>query len=122
MISYLVALIAILAGASSKYPHVLSVGGSGETALLQHFKIARELLPGGDTDIFSMELDVTDDGNPELFLAHSQRAGRAGLHWVIYVPIGPNEYRVLGNTVFNSHRFRYDPCPAGHGGRRPGVV
>ena len=89
-----------------------SVLASEGVPLIEHFKEAAEVVPGVECRLTRFELDVTADGMPEMFLAQSQNAGKGGLSWIIYSPVGGGQYRVLGREVFHIRGFRYDPTSA----------
>jgi hypothetical protein len=81
---------------------------ANEQPLLAHFEDASEIVTVGPISIFRMELDVTGDGVPELFLSQSQNAGPAGNWWMVYSPQGDGTYRFLGDLVFHRKLFSFD--------------
>ncbi len=79
--------------------------------LLDHFSV-REYLPTDSSElsssqVFRMELDVTGDGKPELFLASSSGGSKQGLWWMVYTPDRERHYRCLGSMTFGYNDFYY---------------
>jgi hypothetical protein len=75
-----------------------------------------------------MELDVTGDGKPELFLSATWTGGQNGVVWAVYTPRADGRYQPLGVLVFGHHSFYYSVegsyvCSAVHtGSTTPGFV
>jgi hypothetical protein len=57
--------------------------------------------------VFRMELDVTGDGKPELFLGTTLGIGRTGMPWAVYSPRADGRYRPLGVIYFHYTDFYY---------------
>jgi TPR repeat protein len=64
--------------------------------------------PCRDGTLLRMELDVTGDGKPELFLASSQSAGLAGTTWRVFSPTGAGACGYFGEMFFHYLGFRFD--------------
>jgi len=76
---------------------------------MAHFQDRSDLLPSLGADVFRIDLDVTDDGLPELFLAHSQSSGTSGVsEWFVYERVGSNAVRFLDIIAFSYLQFRLD--------------
>ncbi len=54
-----------------------------------------------------MELDVTGDGKPELFIGTTWNGSRRGMLWVVYTPQADGRYRPLGVIQFAYDSFYY---------------
>ena len=82
-------------------------------SLLVHFISMLRIPPDADTrwpqpvQVYRMELDVTGDGKPELFLSTTWKGGRRGLQWVVYSPQTDGTYRPLGVIEFAYTSFYY---------------
>lgn len=94
---------------------VVSVAPStgANPSLLNHLVAMLEIPPNADAQrpqpirVYRMELDVTGDGKPELFLATTWLGGRRGLEWVVYSPQLDGTYRPLGVIEFAYMSFYY---------------
>jgi hypothetical protein len=87
-------------------------GYTADQSLLDHFvnmlNIAADSNTGPPTlvDVYRMELEVTGDGKPELFLG-TWGGGQNGLRWVVYTPQADGRYRPLGVIYFAYSDFYY---------------
>jgi hypothetical protein len=94
--------------------------GSGAT-ILEHLEAlwsipgARELADRGlDTSAYPiqvllMQLDVTKDGVPELFVGQTWTTSRRGVPWLVYTRQADGRYRPLGLLEFGPGVFLYLP-------------
>jgi TPR repeat protein len=76
--------------------------------VIQHFVISAGINVCHACRILRMEMDVTGDDQPELFLTGSCLAGNAGATWHVYTPTRQRTYRCLGEVFFHFKGFRYD--------------
>lgn len=82
---------------------------AGKTVLgdfLQEFSMDSTV----ESRIFLMQMDVTHDGKPELFVAASYLGGAFGLDWAVYSPQGDGTYQRLGIATFHYEAFYYSPA------------
>lgn len=91
------------------------------TTLLEHFEAfwhipgARELAEkrlgtsGYPILVFLMQLDVTNDGVPELFVGTTWSTSRRGVPWLVYTRQADGRYRPLGFIEFGPGSFLYLP-------------
>lgn len=88
-------------------------GWAASQSLLVHFISMLKIPPDVDAhwpvpvQVYRMELDVTGDGKPELFLSTTWNGGRRGLQWVVYSPQPDGTYRPLGVIEFAYTSFYY---------------
>jgi hypothetical protein len=88
-------------------------GRAANVSLLSHLVSMLQIPPDADArwpkpvQVYRMELDVTGDGKPELFLGTTWEAGRRGLLWVVYSPQPDGTYRPLGVIEFAYTSFYY---------------
>lgn len=78
-----------------------------------------------DCSVARMDLDVTNDGRPEIFLSTTESAGNAGQTWIVYSP-AQKDLRYLGTVFLHQLGFRfiketrtltaYERISAGEGG------
>lgn len=81
-------------------------------SLMEHFRKKAEILPGVTYDVFRLDLDVTGDGVPELFLAHSGSAGTSGTEeWFAYQRAPDGRYRLLDTLAFSYLGFELTGDP-----------
>lgn len=77
--------------------------------LISHFVREGALAQIPGKKIYRMELDVTGDGVPELFLSSEESKGVGGQEWCVYSPRpDTNSYHYLGRIVFHVYGFRYE--------------
>jgi len=80
--------------------------GAGDVDLLDHFWDKSQVLSDSPGQVLRMELDVTGDGHPEIFLANSQKTGTSGVEeWLVYSRVGPARYRAFGTLAFSYQLF-----------------
>ena len=86
---------------------------AANVSLLNHLVSMLHIPPDADArrpmpvQIYRMELDVTGDGKPELFLGTTWEAGRRGLLWAVYSPQPDGTYRPLGVIELAYTSFYY---------------
>lgn len=86
---------------------------TADQSLLDHFVSMLKIPPDEGTSgsmpikVFRMELDVTGDGKPELFLGTTWGIGRTGMPWAVYTPRPDGRYRPLGVIYFHYSDFYY---------------
>jgi len=105
-------------------------GRTADQSLLDH--LTEMLGVPRDTDVrrsvLRMELDVTGDGKPELFLSATWTGSQNGMVWVVYTPRADGRYQPLGVLVFGYDSFYYSAkgsyvCGAVHtGATTPGFA
>jgi tetratricopeptide (TPR) repeat protein len=105
-------------------------GRTADQSLLDH--LTEMLGVPLDTDarrsVLRMELDVTGDGKPELFLGATWTGSQNGMLWVVYTPRANGRYQPLGVLQFGYHTFYYSAkgsyvCGAVHtGSTTPGFA
>lgn len=85
-------------------------GGSQDLSVIQHFLHEGRYMQVPDEKIYRMELDVTGDGQPELFLSLDQTLGNGGQEWLVYSP-RPDGTTLdyLGYMGFHPGGFSFDP-------------
>lgn len=107
---------------------------ASDVGILEHLLVMRDIPPDADTllnqpvSVCRMDLDVTGDGKPELFIGTTWEAGLRGMPWVVYSSQSDGRYRPLGLAVFRYEEFYYSqrhstifvPVPADH--HQPGYV
>ncbi|MFI5118066.1 MAG: hypothetical protein ACHP8B_15350 [Terriglobales bacterium] len=82
-------------------------------SLLEHLVTMLKIQPDADAhrsvpiEVYRMELDVTGDGKPELFLGTTWDTSRNGMLWAVYTPQADGRYRPLGVMTFGYHVFYY---------------
>src|SRR5438046_1258651 len=57
--------------------------------------------------VYRLDLDVTGDGQPELFLGTTWSGSQSGMRWVVYTPQADGRYRPLGTIEFAYPSFYY---------------
>ncbi len=78
-----------------------------EVPIIEDFVSALEIPLDQPSKVSRMDLDVTKDGKPELFLATSYLGGAFGQSWVVYTPEASGKYRRLGVLAFHYEAFYY---------------
>ncbi len=79
---------------------------AGEVDLLDHFWDKSEILSDSPGQVLRMDVDVTGDGDPEIFLANSQKMGTSGIQeWFVYSRIESDRYKPLGVLAFSYRLF-----------------
>jgi hypothetical protein len=88
---------------------ILSVASFGavDMPLLSHFISTLEIPTDVPSKVLRMELDVTGDGRPELFLGTTYLGGNFGNAWTVYSPGDDGRYRSLGQLTFHYEGFYY---------------
>jgi hypothetical protein len=87
----------------------LATLGAADTPLLSHFVSSLEIPAGVPSKVLRMELDITGDGKPELFLGTTYLGGTSGNAWTVYTPGDDGRYRLLGQLTLHYEDFYYDP-------------
>lgn len=65
--------------------------------------------PGGEIrTVVRVDLDVTGDGEAEIFLTDATLWEKAGRHWRVYSPVG-SSFHFLGTIRFHETWFEFDP-------------
>lgn len=79
---------------------------AADVDLLDHFWKTSEVVSESPGSVLRMDLDVTGDGQAEVFLANSQKTGTSGVQeWHIYSKIGEGRYKLLGVLAFSYQLF-----------------
>lgn len=89
-----------------------SIGQAADELLLDHLMAIWDIPsePGAGRypiQVFRMQLDVTGDGKPELFLGTTWGGSRRGIPWVVYTTDADGRYRPLGVISFSYESFYY---------------
>jgi hypothetical protein len=99
--------------------NIASAQKESEQSLIDHLVSFLEIPMKIDTtlmlppEVFRMDLDVTYDGVPELFLGSTWRGSRQGIPWIIYYRDPDNRYKPLGYLEFGMSAFYYSEKDSG---------
>ncbi len=95
----------VVIGALAIFMSRIFVGA--EVQLLEDFLTVLQIPTDIPSKVFRMDMDVTKDGAPELFLGTSYLGGAFGQSWVVYTPDSDGIYRKLGTLAFHYEGFYY---------------
>jgi hypothetical protein len=79
---------------------------AADADLLDSFWQSSEILSDSPGFVLRMDVDVTGDGVPEIFLANSQKSGTSGVQeWFVYTRVRASQYRLLGVLAVSHQLF-----------------
>jgi hypothetical protein len=74
-----------------------------------HLARSTDLVATRGSRLSLMVVDVTGDGNPEIFIAPQSLCGNGGCEWSVYSPAASGgEVRYLGEVLFSEGAFLVD--------------
>lgn len=85
-----------------------SATAEGQAPLLNGFLDRNDVIPGEQTTVLRLDIDVTGDGQPELLLALASRHRQA---WSAYSWTGVNQLKYLGEVGFPYWGFLLEADP-----------